>query len=149
MQSKFKLRGVGKQIEKHLARLSIYSVQDLLLHLPYRYQDRTQIEPIRQVIPGEEAVIEGVVQSVGRPPKGRTKLLCELKDATGKIHLRFFNVYPFQLEALKSGNRLRCFSEVRLGLKGKEMIHPDFKIIQEGRPLPVEQHLTPIYPATE
>lgn len=143
------LRGVGKAIEKHLARLDILSIQDLLFHLPSRYQDRTQIEPIRQTIPGEEAVIEGVIQTVGRPPRGRTKLLCELRDNTGKIHLRFFHVLSFQANALTPGTRLRCYSTVRLGPKGLEMIHPEFQVISEGKSIPIDQHFTPIYPATE
>jgi ATP-dependent DNA helicase RecG len=145
----FRLRGVGKQMAKCLARLQIYSVADLLFHLPSRYQDRTQIQPIRQVVPGEEAVIEGVITSVTMPQGGKTKVLCELKDATGRVHLRFFHMLRFQTDALKIGTRLRCYSEVRLGPKGLEMVHPEFKVIIEGKSLPVDQHLTPFYPATE
>lgn len=145
----FSLRGVGKQIAKHLARLNIHSIQDLLFHLPSRYQDRTHIQPIRQLVAGEEAVIEGVIRSVSMPPRGRTKLLCELRDETGVIHLRFFHVLSFQVGALKAGTRLRCYSEVRLGAKGLEMVHPEFKIITPEKNLPPESHLTPIYPATE
>lgn len=145
----FLLRGVGKQIAKHLARLNIHSIQDLLFHLPSRYQDRTHIQSIRQLIPGEEAVIEGVIKSVSMPPRGRTKLLCELRDETGVVYLRFFHVLSFQMGVLKAGTRLRCYSEVRLGPKGLEMVHPEFKVITPEKNLPPESHLTPIYPATE
>ena len=144
-----RVRGVGKAIEKHLARLEIHTAQDLLFHLPARYQDRTQIELIRQVIPGHEAVIEGVIQSVGRPASGRTKLICELRDGTGKVHLRFFHVMPFHQDILQQGVRLRCYSAVRLGPKGLEMVHPEFQVITEGKSVPVDECLTPIYPATE
>ena len=78
----FQLRGVGKQIAKHLARLDIFSLQDLLFHLPARYQDRTQIQSIRQLIPDVEAVVEGVIQSVSVPRRGRSKLICELDGVT-------------------------------------------------------------------
>lgn len=146
----FHLRGVGKQIVKHLARLNIHSVQDLLFHLPARYQDRTQIQPIRQLIPGQEAVIEGVIVRVAAPLRGRTKLLCELRDETGGLlTLRFFHVMSFQFDVLKPGNKLRCYSEVRLGAKGLEMVHPEFKAVDPDKELPVDAHLTPIYPATE
>ncbi|MBV9575640.1 MAG: hypothetical protein JO149_03350, partial [Gammaproteobacteria bacterium] len=77
----FDLPGVGKQIAKHLARLNIFSVQDLLLHLPYRYQDRTCIQSIRELAPGKEAVIEGKITQVMTPMRGRAKLVCELSDA--------------------------------------------------------------------
>ncbi|TAK73568.1 MAG: ATP-dependent DNA helicase RecG [Gammaproteobacteria bacterium] len=147
--SSFRLRGVGKQIAKHLARLEIHSLEDLLFHLPARYQDRTQIQPIRTLIPGNEVVVEGVIHTVSTPSHGRTKLLCELKDDTGTLYLRFFHVFSFQADTLKPGTRLRCYSEVRLGQKGLEMVHPEFQIITPHRPIPIEHHLTPIYPATE
>ncbi len=147
--SSFKLRGVGPQIARHLARLNIHTPVDLLFHLPSRYQDRTHIQPIRQTRPGDHSVIEGVVQSVSKPVKGKTKLLCELRDATGRMHLRFFHLLRFQAHAFTSGTRLRCYGEVRLGSTGLEMVHPEFKIVDDAHPLPVDQHLTPIYPATD
>lgn len=145
----FKLRGVGKQIAKHLARLNILSASDLLFHFPARYLDRTQIQPMRQVRPGDEVVVEGVIQSVQLPKGGRTKLLCELNDGTGKIYLRFFHVLSFQKNILKAGTRLRCYQDVRLGKLGLEMVHPEFQVINPDKPAPIEQNLTPIYPATE
>jgi len=147
--SSFPLRGVGPQIAKHLARLNIFSVPDLLLHLPLRYQDRTQIQPIRSLIPDEHAVIEGEIKSITQPLRGRTKLLCELKDATGTLYLRFFHLLSFQKNSFKVGMRLRCYSEVRMGPKGLEMFHPEFKIISPEKNIPIEQHLTAIYAATE
>lgn len=143
------LRGVGKQIAKYLARLNIYTVRDVLFHLPIRYQDRTRIIPIRQLTPGKEAVVEGVLQSVSMPNRGRTKLLCSLADDTGVISLRFFHVLPFQKGILKPGTFLRCYQEVRLGQKGLEMVHPEFQVIMPDKPLPVNQSLTPVYSATE
>jgi len=144
-----RLPGIGKQTAKHLARLEIHSVQDLLFHLPLRYQDRTQIQAIRQLVPDREAVVEGVITSVSRPEKGKTKLLVELRDATGVIYLRFFHILSFQTDVLKKGNRIRCYSDVRLIQNGLAMTHPEFKLIAEGKQIPVDPHLTPIYPLTE
>lgn len=146
---KIPLPGVGPQISKYLARLNIHSVEDLLLHLPLRYQDRTQITPIRALLISTEAVIEGIIEHVETPLRGRTKLLCVLRDDTGKINLRFFHVYPQQKNILKIGTRVRCFAEVRLGPQGKEMFHPEFKVIDAANVAMMDQHLTPIYPATE
>jgi ATP-dependent DNA helicase RecG len=147
--STFGLKGVGDKIAKMLARLDIHSPQDLLFHFPSRYQDRTQIQSIRQLLPDAEAVIEGVITHISQPQRGRTKLLCELKDETGKIMLRFFHLMPYQKDTLVIGARLRCYSQVRLGVKGLEMFHPEFKIITPEKHIPIESHLTPIYPATE
>lgn len=147
--SSFGLRGVGPAIEKHLARMQIYSPQDLLLHLPLRYQDRTRVQAIRQLKPGEEAVIEGEIKSITKPPRGRTKLLIELQDGTGKLFLRFFHGLSYQSDVIKTGTRLRCYHQVQWGPKGLEMVHPEFQVVADENKMPVDQHLTPIYPATE
>lgn len=148
-KSRFGLRGVGPKIAEHLARLDIHTVDDLFFHLPARYQDRTQIQPFRHLVPGQEAVVEGVIQQVSRPQRGRTKLLCELSDGNGWLTLRFFHVLAFQTEALREGVRVRCYGDVKLGQKGFEIFHPEFQVIHPGQELPIEQHLTPIYPATD
>lgn len=148
-QPSFKLRGIGPKTANHLARLNINSVRDLLLHLPSRYQDRTLVQAMRQLIVGSEAVVEGVVHTVQQPLRGKTKVLIELRDETGKLYLRFFHVLSFQKQAMQAGTRLRCFGEVRMGTLGFEMMHPELKVIEAQSPLPVDQHLTPIYPATE
>lgn len=145
----FELHGVGKQIAKYLAKLNIFSVQDLLLHLPMRYQDRTHIEPIRHLPVDHEAVVEGIIKNVSLPQGGRTRLLCELNDETGSIYLRFFHVVSWQMDSLKPGVRLRCYGMVRRGPKGLEFIHPEFQVMNEGMAIPVDQHFTPIYHATE
>ena len=59
VQKEWKLRGLGEKIAEMLARLDIHNLSDLLCHLPLRYQDRTQVQLIRQLSPGQEAVIEG------------------------------------------------------------------------------------------
>ncbi len=147
--SSFQLHGVGKQIAKYLARLNIYSVQDVLFHLPSRYQNRTRIQSIRELKPGDMAVVEGTLTLLSTPTRGRTKLLCELKDETAKLHLRFFHVLSFQKKAFKVGTVLRCYGEVRWSVKGLEMIHPEFQVITPHQPIPIDQYLTSFYPATE
>lgn len=143
------LTGVGKRIAERLAHLGIHHVQDVLFHLPLRYQDRTRICPIGNLVPGDHVVIEGEIESVSTPKGGRTKLLCRLHDATGRIHLRFFYVNSFQIKQLHTGLRLRCFGEVRRGMQSLEMIHPEYRIVNAETLLPVEENLTPIYPTTE
>lgn len=145
----FRLRGVGPQMAKHLARLEIHSVEDLLMHFPVRYQDRTQIQPIANIKPDEDVVIEGEITGVVQPARGKTKLLCELNDGTGRMTLRFFHVVSYQLDAFKLGHRLRCYGTVRWGQKGLEMTHPEFQQIHPDKPLPIEPYLTSFYPATE
>jgi ATP-dependent DNA helicase RecG len=143
------LTGVGKRMAERLAHLGIHNVQDLLFHLPLRYQDRTRVYPIQNLTPGEHVVVEGLVESVATPKVGRTRLFVGIKDQSGRLHLRFFYVNAAQQRALHIGMRVRCFGETRLGTHGLEMIHPEYRIMTSEVILPVEENLTPIYPATE
>lgn len=147
---RFGLKGVGPQTTKCLNQLEIFSIQDLLFHFPLRYQDRTKIQLIRQLIPGQSSVIEGTIHEITMPSRGRTKLLCQLKDESGSIHLRFFHILNFQKHVLRTGVRLRCYSEVRIGPhRSLEMIHPEFQVIDSPHQENLaEQELTAIYPTT-
>ena len=143
------LRNVGPRMAKRLAKLNIHSVEDLLFHLPARYQDRTRIVPIGTLRPGDEAVIEGEVQLSEIKFGRRRTLLSRISDGTGSLTLRFFHFNASQKENLSRGVRVRCFGEVRRGPATLEMIHPEYRLLANDRPQPVEEHLTPIYPATE
>jgi ATP-dependent DNA helicase RecG len=143
------LRGVGPQISKLLEKLSIYTLQDLLFHLPLRYLDRTHLMPLKDVRVGDYVAIEGVIQSHRVSRGAKASLVCELKDNTGYMTLRFFHFTAEQVRQLSVGTCLRCFGEVRHGYQGIEIIHPDYLHLIPGKPLEVDDHLTPIYPSTE
>lgn len=143
------LSGVGKRIAERLAHLGIHHVQDLLFHLPLRYQDRTHVYAISDLTPGDHVVVEGEIETVSTPKVGRTRLLCRLKDHSGRMSLRFFYVSAFQRQQMQEGQRIRCFGEVRYGSQGWEMIHPEYRAMNVEFAMPVEETLTPIYPTTE
>ncbi len=142
------LKGVGPKLAERLRRLGIHTAEDVLLHLPLRYQDRSHMTPIDQLQPGEEALIEAHVLSSEVVARSRRFLLCHLTDGTGILTLRFFHFSPAQQQLLgQPGLRLRCFGEVRQGYSGGlEMIHPECRRIEPDTP--VEERLTPFYPAT-
>ncbi len=142
------LNGVGEQIAKKLARLKLYTIQDLLFHLPARYQDRTRIIPIGSLRPGDEAVIEGEILLTEITYGKRRSLLCRIADGTGQLTLRFFYFSNAQRQGLARGTQLRCFGEARLGRGGLEIIHPEYQRLS-GELTPVQDCLTPIYPTTE
>ncbi len=144
-----RLAGVGTRIGERLSNIGIHHVQDLLFHLPSRYQDRTCVHAMNEVGPGEQVVVEGKVDTVSNPKIGRTRLFIRIKDATGHLHLRFFYVNASQRNTLKTGTLIRCFGEIRSGTHGFEMIHPEYCIITPEIPLVIEKNLTPIYPTTE
>ncbi len=142
------LAGVGEALALKLARLRIVQIADLLFHLPLRYQDRTRITPIGTLRAGTEAVVEGEVSAAEVIRGRRRSLLVRLKDGSGILSLRFFHFSPAQQQQFVKGVQVRCFGEARAGSTGLEIYHPEYRLVQSEAP-PVDEHLTPIYPATE
>ena len=144
------LRGVGPALADALAeRLGLRTVQDVLFHLPLRYEDRTRVVPIGTLRNGDRAVIEGEVQLAEIVFRRRRALLVRLADGSGFITLRFFHFSSSQQEGLARGARLRCYGEARLGPGGLEIVHPEYRRVAPDIAAPQSESLTPIYPTTE
>ncbi len=143
------LKGVGPKGAERLAKLGIQTLQDLLFHLPLRYQDRTHIRPIGSLNSGDQVVIEGEVELSDVHLGRRRSLWVQIADGSGTLILRFFHFSSAQRAALSRGVRLRCFGEIRSGANRFEMIHPEYQPIDSVDPQPLEAELTPIYPTTE
>ncbi|WP_456378065.1 ATP-dependent DNA helicase RecG [Thiolapillus sp.] len=143
------LKGVGPKSAERLARLGIHRVQDILFHLPLRYQDRTRVTLMQYLRPGDEVVVEGEVEHVEIRFGRRRSLLVHLSDGSGRIILRFFHFSAAQKNNLKPGLALRCFGEVRNGPACLELVHPEYRVVDENKLEVVEETLTPVYPTTE
>ena len=144
-----KLRGVGPLLAAKLQKLGLYTIQDLLFHLPLRYIDRTKITAIGGVQPLTEVVIEGEVRGSDVVFGRRRSLVCRVQDHSGLMTLRFFHFNQAQQQGLQPGTKLRCFGEVRRGKSGLEMYHPEYQLLNQAKPPALAETLTPIYPATE
>ncbi|WP_372873778.1 ATP-dependent DNA helicase RecG [Pseudomonas sp.] len=143
------LKGVGAALAEKLARVGLETLQDVLFHLPLRYQDRTRIVPIGELRPGQDAVVEGTVVGADVVMGRRRSLLVRLQDGSGSLSLRFYHFSQAQKEGLKRGTQVRCYGEVRPGSSGLEIYHPEYRALSASEPIAVEQTLTPIYPSTE
>jgi ATP-dependent DNA helicase RecG len=148
-QSAASLAGIGGQTAQRLEKLGIRTVQDLIFHLPHRYEDRTRVYPIGSLMPGMTVLICGKVEFTDILPRGRKSLVCRISDGTGFISLKFFHFSASQHNALRPGTLLSCFAEVRNGFAGLEMVHPEYKIISGPDSCVTETCLTPVYPLTE
>ena len=131
--------------KQRLERLGLVSAHDLILHLPLRYEDETEIMPISTLRPGRAAQIEAVVIRSDATYQPRRQLTAVVQDDTGEIGLRWLTFYPNQQQQMQIGRRWRIRGEVRGGMHGYEIIHP--KITVADSPLPAA--LTPVYPTTE
>lgn len=143
------LKGVGKALAEKLSRLSIVSLQDLLFHLPHRYEDRTRIIPMGSLRVGDVAVIEGEVMKADLVMGRRRSLQVTLKDSSGFLVLRFFHFNAAQKNQLSEGTKVRCFGEVRPGRAGYELYHPEYQTNPPAMPTGEHATLTPVYPLTE
>lgn len=143
------VKGVGAKTAELLAKLGIVSVQDLLFHLPLRYEDRTRICAIKDVWPAQQVSVQGEVVSSDITFGKRRSWIVVLQDGSGSITLRFFHFSAAQKNAVTPGVRLRCFGEVKRGMRGVEMLHPEYKVVKDEGPLEVAETLTPVYPTTE
>ncbi len=143
------LKGVGAALAEKFARIGLENLQDILFHLPLRYQDRTRVIAIGALRPGQDAVIEGTVAGADVLMGRRRSLLLRLQDGSGTLSLRFYHFSQAQKDALKRGTRLRCYGEARAGASGLEIYHPEYRALSDSDSVPVEQALTPIYPTTE
>ncbi|MCX7741936.1 MAG: ATP-dependent DNA helicase RecG, partial [Tepidimonas sp.] len=131
--------------QQALQRLGLRRPQDLVLHLPLRYEDYTRVTPLAQARDGDEVLVEGTVLHSEVHTRGRRQLVALLADESGaRVTLRFFTFYPAQRRLLAPGARVRAFGELRGGWAGWSMVHP--RLLAPEAPLPAG--LTPVYPTT-
>ena len=142
------LKGVGAKVAEKLQKLGLRTVQDVLFHLPLRYEDRTRIYAIADCRPFTHVSIQGEVKDANIQYGKKRMLVVKVADGSGTITLRFFNFGAPQRTMMTPGNTVRCFGEIRTGKIGIEMMHPEFSLVDENAEL-VEETLTPVYPTTE
>ena len=144
------LPGVGPAVAEKLAARGLLSLQDLWLHLPLRYEDRTRIVAIRDLRPGTTAQVEGRVSAVERGFRYRPSLRVAIDDdSRATLTLRFFHFNRSQAAQFAPGRRVRCYGEARPGAHGLEMVHPSYRFLGENDDGALRDSLDPVYPAVE
>ncbi len=147
------LKGVGPKLKEKLARLGLNNKQQMLFHLPLRYEDRTRLTALGSIQSGQRALIQAEILQSGisfrRQGRSRRIMLVKLSDGTGFLTLRFFNFSASQQNKLEKGSWIRCFGETRMVMGSIEMVHPEYEIINPDQPPPLNSFLTPVYPVTD
>ena len=139
-----KLLKINDAIASKLDKLGLKNAWDVMLHLPLRYEDETQITPIAQAVMGTSCQIEGVVTQQEVKFKPRQQLLIQVCDDAGSVLvLRFIHFYASHQRQMAVGKRIRAVGEVKLGFHGYEMIHPK---VRDADSMVLADSLTPIYP---
>lgn len=135
------LKGVGAKTCEHLAAMGIYTIQGLLFHLPFRYQDKTHYRKMVNLKLSESVLVKGKVLKTEIKFGRSRSLLIWLEDDSGMICLRYFHFSAQQKSGFYQGRELEAFGEVRTGPKSMEMIHPETGEIGKLQ----SDSLTPVY----
>ncbi|GGD44431.1 ATP-dependent DNA helicase RecG [Pseudoxanthomonas indica] len=144
------LKGVGERVAEKLAARGLLSLQDLWLHLPLRYEDRTALTPIRLLQPGVPAQVEGRVEAVERGFRYRPMLRVAVgDDSHATVVLRFFHFRAAQVAQFAPGTRVRCYGTPKPGQRGLEIVHPSYRVLDEDDDAALGDALDPIYPAVD
>ncbi len=133
-------------LSSKLAKLDLKLDWDFALHLPIRYEDETRITPVRDALPGVACQMEAEIVHCEITYRPRRQLVVQARDGDELIYLRFLNFYGSQVKQLAVGKRVRLYGEVRAGFFGAEMVHPRYRIVNAGDPVP--EALTPVYSTT-
>ena len=148
LQSIQSLKGVGPKSASLLNNLGIFTIPDAVMHLPFRYEDRSFITPIGGANYQAPVLIEGEIMKSSVVFRGRRMLFTEIYDGTGKLTMRMFNFAMAQHKALEVGKMIRCYGNITPGPNGKQMIHPQYQVFEKDVEIEIEENLTPIYPTT-
>ena len=137
------------RLEEKFAKLGLRKDMDFVLHLPMRYEDETEVVSMRDAgfRGGSTVQVEGEITENEIQYRPRRQLVVTISDGTAQVVLRFLNFYGSQIKQMAVGLRVRARGELRHGFFGAEMVHPSYKMVNEGAPLPTA--LTPVYHAGE
>lgn len=141
--------GITPKAIENLAKLNITTIFDLLFHLPIRYNDRTVITNIADITFNKELQVIGEVYNAKVVFGRRRMMTATLLDDTGEITLRFFHFSNTQLKSLVDGRKVLCFGEPRRMGKRIEMIHPQYRVLQEHETVTLSDRLEPVYSTTK
>ncbi|WP_367680390.1 ATP-dependent DNA helicase RecG [Candidatus Fukatsuia anoeciicola] len=132
-----------------LARMGLKTIQDLLLHLPIRYEDRSHLYQISDLLPGMFVTITGKIIGSKISYGRRSILTIQLSDNSGIITLRFFNFNTSMKISLSDGKQIIVYGEVKQGKYGIEIIHPEYRAYNKNIGIILNNRLIPIYSSIE
>ncbi|HTX22843.1 MAG TPA: ATP-dependent DNA helicase RecG [Candidatus Aquilonibacter sp.] len=145
------LWGVGAERAVQLARLEIFTVEDLLLHRPKRYEDRRHFRKIAELTKDEPFTARGTIVALGlKRFRGGQKSIFEiiLDDGTARLHCRWWNL-PFMQNYFAQGDEVFVFGKL-VETKPRTMDHPETEVIEGGEESFIHiNRIASIYPLTE
>jgi ATP-dependent DNA helicase RecG len=119
-----------------LESAGLSTVEDILYHLPFRYEDRRQLKKIGTAVVGQEESFIGeliLLQSRFVPRRRMQMMSATLRDDTGLLDLVWYRAPSFLVKGLAKGQTLLVHGKVERGLQSRQrIVHPDFEVIEAG-----------------
>ncbi len=126
------LQGVGTKNAEAFAKLGMYTLGDMLYYFPRRYEDYSQLKPIKELFYGEQITVIGTIQSVhNRPIRGGKASIIEtvISDGTGALRLSYFN-QPWLANRMKVGDAISVSGRVDQYLGRLVMNNPEWEPVE-------------------
>ena len=148
------VKGVGPKMASLLEKKGLKTVEDLLYFVPRRYEDRRTVKDIKSVSTGiTETVIGHVVSALYRSYRNRRAYEVTIEDGSGQLTAKWFKGNLGYLRKIfRKGVRVIMTGEVSTYLFSKDMVHPDFEILDEAdsvEDLINFKRIVPVYSETE
>jgi ATP-dependent DNA helicase RecG len=128
------LKGVGPRKAADLKRASLVTVEDLLFRFPMRYEDRSRLQPIISIKPGQTVAVSGEVlhatlQSTRRV--GFRLFTALIQDASGQVQAVWPN-QAFLKDVIRPHARIVIYGKAEhWGSRGLQITDPEFEILRE------------------
>lgn len=130
------LKGVGPKRAAQLEAAGLATVEDILYHLPFRFEDRRQLKKINQAVLGQEESFTGqlvLLQNRFNPRRRSQMLTAVLRDETGTIDLMWYRAPSYLANGLAQGQNLLVHGKVEPGAQARlRIVHPDFEVLEPG-----------------
>jgi ATP-dependent DNA helicase RecG len=127
------LKGVGPRKAADLTRAGLTTVEDLFYRLPFRYEDRSRMQPIATLRPGAKAAVLGEIKSARLAitrRRGFKIFNAVLSDASGAIRCTWMN-QPYLADILQPHSTAVIFGEVKLDSSGLHFLNPEYELVGE------------------
>ena len=139
------IKGVGPKVKEELNKIGINYIQDALFLLPKKYENRTKLTSIKDLVPGEAFQFEGEILESKTIFPGRRSFMARISDGTGFLQIRLFYFSYAQANAFKVGLYVRGYGVVRSNGSLLQVFHPSYKIFESSKRPILDDTLTPIY----
>jgi ATP-dependent DNA helicase RecG len=144
------LKGVGPRKAADLKRAGLVLVQDLLYRLPFRYEDRSRMQPISTLRPGNKAAVLGEIKSSNvavTRRRGFKIFHAVIADASGSIRCTWMN-QAFLADILRPHLQVVIFGDVKLDSTGLHFMNPEYELVSEDLSSVHTGRVVPFYEKT-